>query len=559
MTEADLIQKLNEFRNLPAETEVVEFKEAKNDYRFDKIGKYFSALSNEANLKGKQDAWLIFGIENKHRNIVGSNYRHTNRASLDNLKAEIAQKTTNAITFIEIHELKLPEGRIVLFQIPAAPKGLPLAYEGHYYGRNGEELSPLNLEEIERIRRQVAFEDWSAAIVPTASINDLDPSAIAKAKENYKVKNPRIANEIASWDIATFLTKTKILINNKLTRAAIVLLGKPESVVHISPVHPQISWVLYTKDKIEKDYQHFVPPYLTALDEVFAKIRNLKYRYLKDGTLFPEEVDQYDPQNIKEALSNCIAHMDYTLGGKITVAENEDSYISFANPGSFLPGSLEEVIISEDPPTFYRNTLLVKTMESFNMIDSIGSGIKRMFRVQRQRFFPMPDYDFSASKVKLTLIGKVLDMDYARALVRNPDLDLEEIIMLDKVQKKKILTDNEVKHLKEKRLIEGRKPNFHFSAVVAEKTDQKAEYIKNRGFKDQHYKDLILEFIDKYHVATKENIDGLIIDILPAVLNKDQKENKVRNIVYAMSKKDKTIINKGTIRYPKWQRNTGEI
>ncbi|MBS0646722.1 MAG: putative DNA binding domain-containing protein [Verrucomicrobia bacterium] len=559
MNEADLIQKLNEFRNLPAETEVVEFKEAKNDYHFDKIGKYFSALSNEANLKGKQDAWLIFGIENKHRNIVGSNYRHTNRASLDSLKAEIAQKTTNAITFIEIHELKLPEGRIVLFQIPAAPKGLPLAYEGHYYGRNGEELSPLNLEEIERIRRQVAYDDWSAAIVPTASINDLDPSAIAKAKENYKVKNPRIANEITSWDIATFLTKTKILINNKLTRAAIVLLGKPESVVHISPVHPQISWVLYTKDKIEKDYQHFVPPYIMALDEVFAKIRNLKYRYLKDGTLFPEEVDQYDPQNIKEALSNCIAHMDYTLGGKITVAENEDAYISFSNPGSFLPGSVEEVIISEDPPTFYRNTLLVKTMESFNMIDSIGSGIKRMFRVQRQRFFPMPDYDFSASKVKLTLIGKVLDMDYARALVRNPDLDLEEIIMLDKVQKKKTLTDDEVKHLKEKRLIEGRKPNFHISAVVAEKTDQKAEYIKNRGFKDQHYKDLILEFIDKYHVATKENIDGLIIDILPAVLNKEQKENKVRNIVYAMSKKDKTIINKGTIRYPKWQRNTGKI
>jgi len=245
------------------------------------------------------------------------------------------------------------------------------------------------------------------------------------------------------------------------------------------------------------------------------------------------------------------------LGGKITVAENEDSYISFSNPGSFLPGSVEEIIKSAEPPTFYRNTLLTKTMESFNMIDSIGSGIKRMYRVQRLRYFPMPDYELSSNKVKLTLIGKVLDMDYARALVRNPDLDLEEIIMLDKVQKKKTLTDDEVKHLKEKRLIEGRKPNFHISAVVAEKTDQKAEYIKNRGFKDQHYKDLILEFIDKYNVATKDNIDELIIDILPAVLNKEQKENKVRNIVYAMSKKDNTIINRGTIRYPKWQRNTG--
>jgi len=194
--------------------------------------------------------------------------------------------------------------------------------------------------------------------------------------------------------------------------------------------------------------------------------------------------------------------------------------------------------------------------ESFNMIDSIGSGIKRMYRVQRQRYFPMPDYDFSGNKVRLTLTGKVLDIDYSRALISNPDLDLEEIIMLDKVQKRKLLSDDEVKHLKERRLVEGRKPNFHISAVVAEKTDQKAEYIKNRGFKDQHYKDLILEFVDKYKTATKEDIDNLILDILPAVLSKAQKENKVRNIVYAMSKKDKTIINRGSTRYPKWERNT---
>lgn len=200
-----------------------------------------------------------------------------------------------------------------------------------------------------------------------------------------------------------------------------MLLGNPEAVALLSPVYPQISWVLYNREKIERDYKHFEPPYVLAMDELFAKIRNLKYRYLKDGTLFPDEIDQYDPQNIKEALSDCIAHMDYTIGGRISVSENEDGYISFTNPGSFLPGTIKKVIQSEEPPSFYRNTLLVKTMESFNMIDSIGSGIKRMFRVQRERFFPMPDYDFSDKKVKLTLTGKVLDMDYARLLVRNPD------------------------------------------------------------------------------------------------------------------------------------------
>jgi len=159
MTEKDLIARLNELRRLPAETEVFELKEAKNNFDFNRLGKYFSALSNEANLKGKPHAWLIFGVKDKGRTVVGSRFRQ-NREDLDSLKGEIANKTTNRITFIEIYELHLPEGRVVMFQIPAAPKGIPIAFDGHYYGRDGEELSPLNLEELERIRAQAVSEDW---------------------------------------------------------------------------------------------------------------------------------------------------------------------------------------------------------------------------------------------------------------------------------------------------------------------------------------------------------------------------------------------------------------
>lgn len=53
MNPTELKSILQDLRNLPAENEIVEFKEAKNTYDFNKLGKYFSALSNEANLKGK--------------------------------------------------------------------------------------------------------------------------------------------------------------------------------------------------------------------------------------------------------------------------------------------------------------------------------------------------------------------------------------------------------------------------------------------------------------------------------------------------------------------------
>jgi ATP-dependent DNA helicase RecG len=104
MRQQDIEKKLNELRSLHSETEVVEFKEAKENYDFRSLGKYFSALSNEANLKGLDSAWLIFGVKDKDHSIVGSNFR-SHRSMLDHLKREIADKTNNRVTFIEIYEL----------------------------------------------------------------------------------------------------------------------------------------------------------------------------------------------------------------------------------------------------------------------------------------------------------------------------------------------------------------------------------------------------------------------------------------------------------------------
>src|SRR5690606_28956012 len=149
--------------------------------------------------------------------------------------------------------------------------------------------------------------------------------------------------------------------------------------------------------------------------------------------------------------------------------------------------------------------------------------------------FPLPDYTFDNNKVQVQIIGKVVDLDYARKLAELSSLTLPEIIALDKVAKKKHLTDFEIKELKDKKLIEGRKPNFHISSSVANVTGEKSDYIKQRSFKDEHYKRIVLDFIKEYGSATRQDIDKLILDILPKVLDKKQKSNKIRNMIYAMS------------------------
>jgi ATP-dependent DNA helicase RecG len=540
-TKADIQNILLNLRSIGYENEVVEFKEAKKQYDFDKIGKYFSALCNEANLKGERSAWLIFGIKDSDKSIVGSQFRNK-RADMDSLKAEIANHTTGRLTFIEIYEVNTPDGRVVLFEIPTAPKGIPISWKGHYYGRDGEELNALNLEEVERIREQARSEDWSAVIIEAATVDDLSPEAILKARESFKRKNSHLTEEINDWNDITFLNKAKVCIKGKITRTAVLLLGKSEAEHFINPSTAKISWILRDRDNIEKDYQHFTCPLLINTEEVYKKIRNLKYRYIPDETLFPDEVDQYDAYIIREGLNNCIAHQDYTLGGKINVVEHEDGKLVFLNSGSFIPSSVEEVVFADAPESTYRNPFLVEAMINLNMIDAIGSGIKRMFTIQRKKYFPMPEYEFGGNKVKLTITGKVVDINYARKVASMPDLSLTDIISLDKVSKRKNLSENEIKNLKAKSLIEGRKPNFHISATVAKVTGKKVDYIRQRGIDDDYCQKIILDYLNEFSEGKREDFEKILLDKLPDILNHNQKQNKIKNILQKMKRERKIKV-----------------
>ncbi len=543
---------LEKLRRLPSETEWVEFKEAKNHIHFDDLGKYFSALSNEVNLKELDFGWLVLGISDQPpRKIVGTNYR-PNRSALDRLKKEIADCTTSRLGFEEIYELYMPEGRVLMLQIPPALRGIPTSWKGHYYGREGESLVPLSLSKIERIRGQVLREDWSAKVCEDATLDDLDPEAIRFARKQYKEKQSGHAQELDQWDDLTFLNKAKVCISGQLTNAALVLLGKEESGHFLSPAIAQLSWVLRNDQGIEKDYEHFVLPLILAVDRIFAKLRILTYRYMPNASLFPLEVTQYDTWVIRESLHNAIAHQDYTQAGRVNIIEEPESLL-VTNMGHFIPGSVEEVIRRDAPPEQYRNPFLARAMVNLSMIDTIGSGIKRMFLKQRQRFFPMPDFDLSEpERVRVRVFGKILDENYTRLLIEKADLNLLDVMALDKVQKHHQINEEEFKRLKKQKLIEGRRPNLFVSARVAAATGDKADYIKQRAFDKNYYKEMIVSYLKKFGEATRKDLDKLLLDKISDALDEKQKRNRIRNLLFEMSHKDNTIFAKGPRRTAVW-------
>lgn len=123
------------------------------------------------------------------------------------------------------------------------------------------------------------------------------------------------------------------------------------------------------------------------------------------------------------------------------------------------------------------------------MVDTEGGSIRKLYLQQKKRFFPIPDYDLTGMQVKCTIQCNVLDENFAKILVNNPDLTLQENMLLDSVQKHKLLTDDSINYLRKKKYIEGRKPHIYFSMSVVKGTKPiglKTSYIKNKSFDDDY-------------------------------------------------------------------------
>jgi len=529
------------------ENQFIEFKSNYQDaYR---LGKYISALSNSATLNNEDYSYLYFGVDDDTLEIKGTTLdassitvsNKENVKSKQPLELFLRQHVTPKINF-SIHEIRANNGkRVVVFEIPAA-KREPTNFMNTPYVRVDSSVTELRpyIEWIRQIYN--SYVDWSREIIDDATVDDLDSEAIRVARLGYKERNPDLADEVDTWSDTTFLDRAKITIGGRITRTAMLLLGKSES-SHKLDHNAQIVWKLHTKT--ESAGEIFTIPFILATTALRSKIRNYQFKIYPDNVLIPAEVWKYDNRNILEGLHNCIAHQDYLRNERIVVTEYEN-VLTFENSGSFYEGVYEDYIEGEITPKKYRNPFLANAMVNIKMIDTRGLGIHWMFQRQRKSYLPMPEYDTSLTdSVRLIMQGYVIDIDYSLMLMNSSSLDLTTVYLLDKVQKHQHIPDDVALLLKKRRLIEGRKPNFHISRQVAKLTNSEAQYTKMKGLDDDYYKSLILAALKQHGPQKIAFFKELLFDKLPDLLTEYQKTSKVKNLLTALRINGKIKSTKG--------------
>ena len=562
----NLLQTLMELCKLPHESATVEFKSNLNEP--EEIGQYVSALANAAALDGHDRAWLVWGVQNESHTVQGTTFDpFTRKAGGNQALVMWLQTMTLPRADFEFHVCDHPQGKVVMLEIHAA-RGAPVAFQHVRYIRIGSHKTKLAEHPSKEARLWSVLgqkEDWSSALVVGATLDDLDPEAVDAARKQfteYLIKreadasrHDQIRRDTAGWTVPMLLNKARITNQGKITRSALLLLGRDESAHFLTPVDAKISWVLRDSTGSTQTSQHFGMPFVLSTEKVFLRIRNETTEYMPDGTLFPTPVPWYDAWVIREALHNCVAHQDYGLGGKINVVEHPDRLV-FSNLGQFIPPSVEWMLENQSPPEHYRNQWLIEGMIRLRLIDQAGSGIRRMFETQRERFFPLPDYTLEESaqgrpRVEVAITRQVLDVKYTQALMKRSDLTLLQVLLLDKVQRRRSLTPDQARELQVLKLIEGRKPNYFIAAMVADGARQKALYIQNRGLDNSYYQRLVVEFLQQYTQATRKDLDALLQPKLPDILGDVQKAHKIKNLLQAM-RKAKTVYRTGPRQDAVW-------
>ena len=556
--ESDLIRQPSEMPSLirallaDVETEVVEYKEAKQSFDFEKLGRYFSALSNEANLRNAECGWLLFGVTDK-REICGTAYRKEKRRpsiGLRSLKHKITEGLNNGLTFEEIYEFDLDGERVVAFQIPPCEFASPTTWRGIPWSREDSSLKEMPRFKLDAIWGQ-SRPDWSKGASFEANLDDLDTDAVKFACERYIDKYAAKQPAITSLSEEEMLRKMGFLVHGHVTNAALVLLGRPESAAFLGGAAPRITWTLYSSEGRVEAYEHFDPPFILQVDRVLEKIRNERYRYFDSQlTLFPTLANKYDPEVIRELLHNAIAHQDYRNSGKINVLEYEDRLV-FKNEGSFIPGSIEKAIEPGYKPPYYRNRLLADAMVKTEMIDQNAIGIRNVYEIQRGRMLPLPTYDLSEpSRVSVTVYGRVLDEAYTRLLASEPDMDLETVFMLDLVQKGNPITREQAKTLRGRGLVEGRYPKLTLSSRVAGIIGTHEEYVRQKGLDASICKELIVKLL-RTRSCTRAEIVSAISHALPEDMSGEQRKKHVSYLLQEL-RKERRIRPDGARGSAKW-------
>lgn len=492
------------------EGERLEFKEARGGFHFEKLAKYCTALSNEGG------GSIVLGVTDRRpRRVVGTHAFEEPGRAVAGLSDRLRIK-------IESTEVQHPDGRVLIFTVPARPLGLPVQYEGIYWARVGDELRPMATQELQRAFDE-AGPDFSAEMHPSASLDDLDPELIDRFRAMWRKKSG--TEGVDRLAPPQLLSDAELMTDGKVTIAALVLLGTRKALGRYLGQAEVVFEYRSSEESISHQQRiEYRIGILGILDQLWDVI-NLRNEILhyEDG-FFVGDIPAFNEKVVREAILNAVAHRNYRLAGSVFVRQYPRK-LQIVSPGSFPPGITVDNIYRRQLP---RNRRLADACARIGWVERSGQGADRMFEESIKEGKPRPDFlDTDAHQVSLTLRGEIQNPEFLRFLARvareqGTKFSLEDLLALDLMQRDERIPEDlkpRLARLIQEGVIErvgrGRGVRYILSGKFYRLVGQHGTYTRKKGLDQDTNKALLLKHLERAGASGAPMAE--FEEVLPAV------------------------------------------
>ncbi|MEN6385613.1 MAG: RNA-binding domain-containing protein [Phycisphaerales bacterium] len=521
------------------EDEHLEFKEAKENFDFDDLVKYCVAMANE------QGGKIILGVtDKKPRKIVGSNAF----IDLGKIKADLM---TRLSIRIDAEEIICDNCRIVVFDIPSRPIGMPIQYKGAYWMRRNDALVPMTPDMLKRIFDESGV-DFSAEICPNATMTDLSPDAV----EEFRTRWQRRSNNETLSDLTheQILNDAELLVNNGITYAALILMGSQQALgKHLAQSEIVFEYRSSNITGPANQREEFREGFLLCYNKLWELInlRNDTQHY--QNGLFMLNIPTFSEGSVREAILNAVSHRDYRNAGSIFIRQFPRN-IEIVSPGGFPAGITAENILNRQFP---RNRRIAETLAKCGFIERSGQGANRMFEESIKQSKPLPDFsDTDEYQVSLVLNGEIQDVNFLKFLEKvNKEKSISfgtnELLTLNNIHNGKKIPSNmlpTLHSLVEHGIVEfvgkGRGTKYLLSRRFYTFIGKEGTYTRKRGLDRNENKELLVK-----HIKSK-GTDGCKLRELQDVLPSCSKR-KIQQMLQEL-KADRRVYSEGITNSAKW-------
>lgn len=521
------------------EGEILEFKEAKNHYEFDNLGKYCSALANEGGGK------IILGVTDRRpRRVVGTKaFEHierTRKGLLDRIPL-----------LIEVCEVRHPNGRVLVFKVPGRPLGTPIAFDGRYWSRNGDSLVPLPPDRLRGIFLEGGM-DFSAGICAGAVLTDLSPSAIEEFRRRWIEKSGN--KTLQSLSAEQLLRDADALADGGVTYAAMVLFGRPEALNrHLAQAEVVFEYRSSDTSGPAQVRQDFRKAFFDFYEDLWKTInlRNDKQHY-EDG-MFVFDIPTFDERSIREAVLNAVSHRDYQLGGS-TFIRQYPRRLEIVSPGAFPFGVDEHNVLDKQSP---RNRRIAEILMKCGLVERSGQGMNLIFEHSIEQGKSRPDFTGTdAHQVRLTLLGTVQDPSFVRFLEKigretGRQFSTQDLLVFDCIHRETTIPVDLLPRrnsLVDEGLVErvgrGKGARFLLSRRFYVMTGRKGVYTRKKGLDRETNKELLMQHLRENGAEGSRLLD--LMQVLPG-LSRPQVQTLLREL-----RLENRAIPKGITKAARW-------